>query len=362
MASRSTLLAATGALGVAVLGLGAVAVFMAFRPPATPPVPDAPAAGGGASQPNGPSPSAGSQPGTAPAPAAATSPAAEAAMRLADSSIASGDFPAAVATLEKAVASAPRQQALRLKLAEALIHQRQLDQAVTHMLEAISIGPDAPALHFDLATVASAAGQLDLAIKHYEIAQARSPKDPRPPLYAAMVHLRRGDSAKARAQLVRAVALDDNLAEAWGTLADIELRENRVDLAMQHISRARTLQPEVASWKLIQARVQKRDNQPQAAAQLLMTLPDSERLTWPVLQTLSECFGLLARPELAAEQFDLAYQRDPTSQRFAKQAADWFRRAGNQTRAAEFEAIAARLSPSDSAEPPQPTNLSPGGR
>ena len=357
MASRSTLLAATGALGVAVLGLGAVAVFMAFRPPAAATVPDAPAAAGAASRPDRPSP-VGESPSGTPAAAVATSPAAEAAMRLADSSIASGDFPAAVATLEKAVASAPRQQALRLKLAEALIHQRQFDQAVTHMVEAIAIGPDAPALHFDLATVASAAGQLDLAIKHYEIAQARSPKDPRPPLYAAMVHLRRGDAAKARAQLVRAVALDDNLAEAWGTLADIELRENRVDLAMQHITRARTLQPEVASWKLVQARIQKRDNQPQAAAQLLMTLPDGERLTGPVLQTLSECFGLLSRPELAAEQYDLAYQRERSSENFARQAALWFRRAGNQSRADEFEAIASRLAPS---VPPAATAPAPGG-
>jgi tetratricopeptide (TPR) repeat protein len=360
MASRSTLLAATGALAVAVLGLAAVAVFMAFRPPAAAPVQDAPAAAGGTPKPDLSSPTGESPSGT-PA-GAATSPAAEAAMRLADSSIASGDFPAAVATLEKAVASAPRQQALRLKLAEALIHQRQLDQAVTHMVEAIAIGPDAPALHFDLATVASAAGQFDLSIKHYEIAQARSPKDPRPPLYAAMVHLRRGDSAKARAQLVRAVALDDNLAEAWGTLADIELRENRVDLAMQHITRARTLQPEVASWKLVQARIQKRDNQPQAAAQLLMTLPDGERLTGPVLQTISESFGLLSRADLAAEQYELAYQRERSNETFARQAALWVRRAGNQSRADEVEAIASRLAPSAApAAAPAASAPAPGG-
>ena len=324
MSSRPIILAATVGLAMLLLGLIGVVTFMAAKPAAAPPLTPAGPDAAGSTLPGGIS-------------------ATDAALKLADQSIGQGEFTAAIARLEKAVISAPKHQGLRLKLAEALIHNAQSAAALLQLEEAIAIGPESPALHFDTGTVAAAAGKPEQAIKHYEIAQIKSPTDSRIPLYLAMVRLKQGEDTKARAALVRAVTLSPDLAEGWGTLADISLRENSLDLAQQHVTKARTLQPESPQWKLVEARIKKRSNSPQTAAELLMTLPDDQRLTLPVLQTLSECFGLISRNDLAAEQYTLAAERDRTSGPLALQAAKWQLKAGHSDRARDLAITAKRL-------------------
>ena len=320
MSSRPIILAATITLAVLLVGLIAAVAFMAAKPTALPVSPkpsDATLAGKIST--------------------------ADAALKLAEQSIGQGEFTAAIARLEKAIISAPKHQGLRLKLAEALIHNAQSAAALMQLEEALSIGPESPALHFDTATVAAAAGKPEQAIKHYEIAQTKSPTDSRIPLYLAMVRLKQGEDAKAQAALIRAVTLAPDLAEGWGTLADIALRANSLDLAQQHVTKARTLQPESPQWKLVDARIKKRSNFPRAAAELLMTLPDDQRLTFPVLQTLSECFGLISRNDLAAEQYTLAAERDRTSGTLSFKAAQWQLKAGHLEKARDLATAAKRL-------------------
>ncbi len=319
MSSRPIILAATITLAVILLFLIGAVAFMSSRPapaPAAPPANQSPATGISAT---------------------------DAALKLAEQSIGQGEFTAAIAMLEKAVASAPKHQGLRLKLAEALIHNSQSPEALIQMQEALAIGPESPSLHFDTATVAASANKPEQAIKHYEIAQTKSPTDSRIPLYLAMVRLKQGEDLKAQAALIRAVTLAPDLAEGWGTLADISLRANALHLAEQHIHKARTLQPESPQWKLVEARIKKRSNSPQTAAELLMTLPDTQRLTLPVLQTLSECFGLISRNDLAAEQYTLAAEHDRTSGPLALKAAQWQLKAGHLGKARDHATAAKRL-------------------
>ena len=266
------------------------------------------------------------------------------ALRLGDQAIAESRFDSAIAQLQRATERWPASQDLRLKLAQAFVHSGQHALALAEMEQALAIGPDLGVIRFDAGTIAVAAGDLAAAVTHYQAAQQKMPNQWKVPLYLAMVHIRKRDDLKARAELVRAVTLNAELPEAWGTLADLELRQNNLDLAAGHIAKARKLAPDVAAWRVVDAKVLKRSNQPQQAAELLLALDEQDRFNPAVLQVLAECLGLLGKPLVAAEQYAAAYERSRTEGALALSAARWFVRAQKRPEAERMLEVARRLS------------------
>ena len=82
------------------------------------------------------------------------------------------------------------------------------------------------------------AGQNDRAEEHYWMAQVLDAAEPRYPLFLGMMQIKKGDDDAAAASLLRAVKISPELAEGWGTLAELELKKNQNTLAAQHIERA----------------------------------------------------------------------------------------------------------------------------
>lgn len=331
--SRPLAIAATAGLGLALLGLGGAALWLGFGA-------GSPAAGPGR---GGSAPVNGAGSDSLQTAAGGSASAVEPVLRAADQAIAEERYASAIALLGSALAKAPENQDLRLKLAQAYIHDKRPELAVPQFQAALRIGPALAPIHFDLGTVASTAGQTQLALEQFQLAQSKDPNQARYPLYLGMVQVKLGQDDKAKANFVRAVVLDDALAEAWGTLADIELRQSSLDLAEQHIAKARELQPEFAQWKLVQARIWKRLGKTLQAAELLTALPDEERLTAPVLQTMAECFGLLNRPQLAAAQYIRAAAVHSGDGKLAFLAAQWAQRAGDHVSARNWATAAKNL-------------------
>ncbi len=250
------------------------------------------------------------------------------ALAVAESAFREGEYGKAVRLLEDVIRQDAQDQEPRLLLAQAYCGLKQFADAYKQMEAAIAIGPAAPELHFDAGTIANQAGLAERALEHYAMAQTARPGEARYPLYLAMIQLKLGQTAPARASLVRAVTLSPELAEGWGTLAELELRENAPGLALDHARKARDLQKTVARWRIVEARALARQGDPRAAASVVMALDERERIKPEALAVLAQCFGLLEQPRDAAEAYALAGQARPDDGEVHYQAAAWFQRAG----------------------------------
>ncbi|RMD63098.1 MAG: tetratricopeptide repeat protein [Planctomycetota bacterium] len=245
------------------------------------------------------------------------------------------------ATLEQAP-SDPQVQAL---LAETLLAQGKMRDAKVAYEAAIasSSEPDAK-LHFAAGLVASELGELEEAANHFRAAQSLDPADPQAPVYLAAVERSLGNLEAAKAALLRAVKLAPDEAQPWGQLAEIALQENKLSLALQHIRKARALQPEAVVWRLIEARILRRDNRPEEAVRLLLALGREEILRNPaVLEELGRCYGLLKRPGEAAQLYADAAERKPDDAQLLLETARWWKRAGVADAARVYASRAAAL-------------------
>jgi tetratricopeptide (TPR) repeat protein len=261
-----------------------------------------------------------------------------------------GNYAKAKSLLESAIAVDARDQELRLLMAQALTGLKEPAQAYKQMEAAIAIGPNAPELQFDAGTIANQAGLVERALEHYSMAQSGNPREPKYPLYLGMIQIKLGQDDAARGSLVRAVTLQPELAEAWGTLGEMELKGNALGLALDHFRKAKQHQPNVARWRLGEARVLKRQGDADGALALLTALDDKDKTTKPVLETIAQCCGLLGKPRHAAQAYAKAALAQPDDADLHYQAAVWFKRADDAEMAKKHARRARELGDNRAAE------------
>ncbi|MFZ4574129.1 MAG: hypothetical protein ACOYN0_07010 [Phycisphaerales bacterium] len=208
---------------------------------------------------------------------------------------------------------------------------------------ALAIGPRDAKLEFVAGTLASKLSNLQRAVEHYSAAQAADATEARYPLYLAQVQLRLNQDAEAKANLLIAAKLSPDTANVWGTLADVALRENKLSIALQHIRRARELEPRNVLWRVVEARALKRDNKPEEALALLIGLDDADRLEPNVTQILAESLGMLGRNGEAADAYEAASAANPADGPLALEAARWLEAAGRRDKARDRAEHAAML-------------------
>lgn len=286
-------------------------------------------------------------PATSRAAAAATVPreaaATETILASAETLVRQGKHAQAETVLTTAVREQPEDQELRLALAGVLVLQSKLAAAYEHYEAALAIGPRTPEVEFTAGTVASRLDRLDRAEEHFSAAQAGDTSDPRFPLYLAQVQMKAGQTGAARKNLLIATRLDENLAIAWGSLAELSLREGEPNVALQVIGRARDLEPAVTAWRVIEARALNRLRRADEALAVLAAIPDAERRQLPVLRLIGESCGLLGRPERAVAEFEAAAAANPDDGDLLFDLAVWCERAGQHDKAARFARRAADL-------------------
>lgn len=249
---------------------------------------------------------------------------------------------AAESLLAAAIEHTPDHQSLHLLLGECLLQQDRLEEAYDHYTRGIFIGPDHPEYRFVAGTIASKLSRLEDAEAHYKLAQSMDRSNPKFPLYLAQVQRKMGKVDDARASLVIATRLDEHLSIAWATLAAIALDENRLDVATQYIARARADEPDRPDFRVIEAKILRRKNAPQQAADLLLEIPEPDRLVDEgVLLELSLCFGMLDRTSDAASMYAAAVGVNPDNAEIAYQAALWLDRDQQRGRALTYAQHAA---------------------
>lgn len=247
-----------------------------------------------------------------------------------------GEWGKAEAVLTQAAQQFPIEQEIRIALGETLLGQGRHADAYEQYAKALAIGPREATLEFTAGQVASAAGMDVNAADHYAAARRGDPFNSNYPLMLGLVERRLGRIDAAKASLLRAANIDPQNAFAWGTLADIALGENNVNLAVQHITRARQLQPESREWRLIEARARRRLGEPEQALMLLLSLEASQRREPAVVRQIAECYGMLNRHLDAADTLSEGAQANPEDPSLLFDAAVAYDRAGNRARAIEY--------------------------
>lgn len=263
-----------------------------------------------------------------------------------------GRYGEASAILAKLAEQSPESQSVRLMYAQSLMGEKKFKEAYAQYEAAFALEPAGSAakvtpaqakLHFEAGTCANQAGLPDRAAEHYEMAQVGDPGEARYPLYLAMMQIKLGEEDAANASLVRAAKLNPDLAEAWGTMAELAIRANSLGLASQHLENAERLQPEVARWRILRARILNREGDPEKAATIILALDEASRRGKDALTTLAQSYGLLKRPLDAAKLYADSAKAAPDDADLHFQAAQWFERAGDTAAAAEHAKIGAML-------------------
>lgn len=255
---------------------------------------------------------------------------------------------AAESILRAGLDADPGNQDMRMLYGETLLTLGKAREAYRQYEQAIAIGPDNAELRFAAGTVASVAGMLDRAEENYARAQQLAPNNPKHPLYLGQVLRKLGRIDEAKAAILTAAKLDPNMAYAWGTLAGIALDENKLSIAETYIRKARDADPKMGAWRLLEAKVLRRQGKPEDAVRLLMALDESDRLTDPnVLEELGLSLGLMKRPADAAALYADAVERNPKDKELLYQTALWYQRAGMEDAAKVYAKRAADLGQPD---------------
>ncbi len=260
-----------------------------------------------------------------------------------------GDHEQGAVLLEEATRSYPDQQSLRLALAECYVALNRPADAYDQYVAALSIGPRDAATEFAAGTMARICMKFELAMEHYAAAQSADMANPTYALYLAQMQRRMNQIEECKVSLLRVVKLQPENAIAWGTLADIALNENKLDLATQHIARARELEPRVGTWRLIEARILKRQSKPEQALLVLNGLSDAERGELHNVRLIAECSAMLGDQDGAVAAVVKASDGNPMSHELALEAATWLHNSGDDERARQY-AIRARTLGNEHAE------------
>ncbi|MBN4060404.1 hypothetical protein JYT11_01015 [Planctomycetaceae bacterium AH-315-I19] len=253
-------------------------------------------------------------------------------------------FGAADKLLENAVVMWPTHQGLRHLYSEMLLTLERPVESYAQEELALSIGPDHAEYRHRAGTIAASIGLLDDAEAHYAMAQTLDPRSAKHPLYLAQVQRKLGKIDAAKKNLVIAGKLDPDLAITWGSLAGIALDQNRLLPASTYIKKARGLEPGSALWRLVDARITRRMNNPSAALELLLAIERENILSDPdLLNEIALCYGLLGEPGSAAQWYVEAANRSADDSELVFKAAEWLERSGQAERAITYAHSASML-------------------
>jgi len=254
-----------------------------------------------------------------------------------------GEPAKAEAILSSAVGQYPDDQDLRLAYGQLLMQAGRHDAAFEQYDAASRAGPIDAEEHFAAGTLAASAGRLEDAARHYDMAQRADAGNARYPLYLAQIQLKLGLKSEATASLVRASVIDDANPQVWGSLASVALSENKANMALQHIAKARALEPESRDWRLLEARALKRLGRPEEGLATLRALGDAVLADDESLKAMAECLGMLGEAGEAVALYERALAARAPTPELLFEAALWAERAGEAGRALELARRAAAL-------------------
>lgn len=253
------------------------------------------------------------------------------------------EFGKAESVLRAAVAEHPDEMPLREALGEVLLQQDKREEALAQYEKLVEDGSPSADVAFTAGSLAAVLGEPARAAGHHERAQKIDPTNADYPVHLAQARIALGQIDEAKASLTRAAVLDEGRGLVWGMLAELALRENKLEMAAQHVGRARRLEPDVVAWRVIEARLLKRRGEAERALMLLGGLGEPDRWEGPVVKTMADCLGMLDRAGDAMSLYEVAIEKRPGVAEMRYEAALWAERLGRLDRALELAKQAAMM-------------------
>lgn len=245
------------------------------------------------------------------------------------------NYGAARAILTKAIERYPSDPELRSALGDLEMLAGNTSAAYDQYVSAIESSENPGAdLFFTAGTIASTLGEKERAVAHYLEAQRRDPGNPDVPLYLANVQLSMGKVEDAKKNIALAAKATPDRAIVWGTWAQIALRENKLEIALQQIGKARAIEPASVGWIVTEAKIVKRMGDPERAIEVLTTLSDETIAdNRDATMTLAESYAMIGRGADASERAIAFARARPDDAQGAMDAAIWLERAGDREQA-----------------------------
>lgn len=233
------------------------------------------------------------------------------------------------------------------RLTEVLLSESRNEEALRVLVRIVELDPENAPARFRTGLVANMVGDLEVAIEQFRQASLIDRSNPQYPLYLAQMYVKSQELEEAKTRLLQAIALDPSLDKAWGTLAQIALLQNNPEMARQHIGRARQLNPDYLLWKVEEAKVMRRLNEPRDALAMLNALPASQRHEPLVVEQIGLCWAMINEPQKAAEAHVELLNRDPSQWPSAVAASRFYLVAGDESQAIYWLHFAQRLAPDE---------------
>lgn len=244
--------------------------------------------------------------------------------------------------LEKLAEEFPGDLNVLSQLAELRLYQGRNAEAYEHYRTLIVNRKADRGVYFNAGLVAAKLDRVEEAIVHLQDACRLDPADVQAPLYLANLYRKVHENTRAQEQLLKVINLDESQHLAWGGLAQIAFVENKLDLAEQHLAKARRLAPQFITWQVLEAKVLRRRGRPERALTLLTALGDA-RYQQEVVDEMAQCWALMGLPLQAAQEHVDFLNRKADSLSSAIAASRFFLLGGDRTQAESWMRYAQRL-------------------
>lgn len=196
---------------------------------------------------------------------------------------------------------------------------------------------------FKAGSLAAGMGEFERAVAYLGRATKAEPGNVEAAVQLANALLELNRVPEAKVELTRAVVLDEGAGMAWGMLAEIAVRENKLEMATQHIAKARTFEPGSIPWRVLEARVMRRMGEPEKSVMLLDGLRGETRFEPSVVAEMAASLGMLDRADDAMTIYRVAVRERPADGELRYEAAVWAERVGEIEEARELAQSAAML-------------------
>lgn len=146
------------------------------------------------------------------------------------------DFGKATDYLERAAKMAPKAAAVRTSLAMSKLAQGDDARAIAELEESTRLDNKSTKAGTMLVLTEMRLKHYDKALAAASAMEAQQPKDPVVQNLKGGVYLSKGDSANARASFEKALALQPSYFPAAANLAQLEMKENKPEMAKKHLT------------------------------------------------------------------------------------------------------------------------------
>lgn len=193
--------------------------------------------------------------------------------------------------------------------------EQYFNEAYERYRSLVELQPNSAGLQQSAGEVAQVAGRRDEALQHYNVARHLNPTDPKAHFFAAQIHIERSEYSEAKDALQRVLNIDPDEPLAHASLANIAVQQERFDDALTHIAEARDIRPGDVSFRVIEASIYRKLDEPHEALELLLSLNARQRSEWFVAEEIAASYNRLNDPRRVAEVWIDVFERNPRDAR-----------------------------------------------